>query len=108
VASQFLDKMNQIRSSAQLPCQYSLPTGQTTVDVTKVNLSYTAPGTTDAQPLLYASDPSVCDPATGGWYYDNPSAPTSVLLCPATCDVIKLQIGGQIGLVLGCPTKPIQ
>lgn len=42
---------------------------------------------------------AACD--DGDWYYDNPSAPASVLLCPSACDTLGAQ-GAQLALELGC------
>ncbi len=37
----------------------------------------------------------------GDWYYDNPDRPTSVQLCPNTCDELG-NVGAQLSLELGC------
>jgi len=42
--------------------------------------------------------------ADGGWYYDNPAAPTKVLLCPASCDLVTSVNQAAIEIVLGCQT----
>jgi hypothetical protein len=107
VSDQFLQKLNEVRTSAQLPCDFLLPTASTEVDINQVNLTYAPPGSPDAQRVYYAQDPSVCDPAQGGWYYDDPAAPTRIVLCPATCNVVSSQQGGRVSVVLGCPTEPI-
>jgi hypothetical protein len=106
VAAQFLARMNEIRTSAQLPCEFLLPTGASGVDIMQVNLSYTPPGG-EPQLVLYASDPSICDPVEGGWHYDVPSAPTRIILCPASCGPVQMQIGGLVEVVLGCPRQAI-
>ncbi len=36
-----------------------------------------------------------------GWYYDDPDAPTQVLLCPAACDLTDQQ-GGSINIDFVC------
>ncbi len=48
---------------------------------------------------------ATCDPNTGGWYYDNPAAPTKINLCPATCMQVSGAIGGQVNITVGCATK---
>ena len=41
-------------------------------------------------------------------YYDNPSAPTSIHLCPNGCDVAQAaESGAQVSVVLGC-TETVQ
>ena len=105
VADQFVQKMNEIRTSAQLPCEFALPVGSD-VDTSKVNLTYTPPASMQPEPVYNAANPGLCDPATGGWHYDDTQ--TRIILCPVTCDVVKAQQGGQVRVVLGCPTKPIE
>lgn len=49
-----------------------------------------------------------CD-ARGGWYYDNEAAPTSVELCPATCEMVQPTLGvtRRVDVQFGCQTVPI-
>jgi hypothetical protein len=37
----------------------------------------------------------------GGWYYDNPTAPTLIKLCDSTCQSLS---GGSIQVEFGCDT----
>jgi hypothetical protein len=49
-------------------------------------------------------DPSCA--ANNGWHYDNEAAPTSIELCPAVCDAIKVQQDdGALNVALGCQTR---
>jgi hypothetical protein len=41
--------------------------------------------------------------ANDGWYYDNPSAPANVTLCPKTCSAVQADSSPQVNLMLGCP-----
>jgi hypothetical protein len=47
---------------------------------------------------------SACDATTPTWYYDNPTAPTRVELCPSACSELG-QTGTQIELLFGCQTE---
>ncbi len=49
-----------------------------------------------------------CGPA-GGWAYDNPDDPSSVRLCPATCDAVQASEGEERGVDVqfGCATRLI-
>ena len=42
-----------------------------------------------------------CGP-NGGWYYDNPTTPTMINLCPASCQKAQSDPGSKIEIVLGC------
>jgi hypothetical protein len=103
---QFVATMNQIRAKSQVPCQYALPkppAGQV-LDPAKVNVEYTPPGSTTPVTILGVTM-ATCDPVAGGWYYDNPAAPTKINLCPSTCMAISADTGGQVNISVGCATK---
>lgn len=100
-AQALTDAMNEIRGAA-LPCDYALPNGGN-VDPSKLNIDFTAAdGATTTIPNV--GDASGCDPAAGGWYYDNPGAPTRALVCPSTCGTFQAAELAQVNVVLGCDT----
>lgn len=104
VAEDFADALDQIRGAAS-SCDFSIPgagAGDGKIDPTKVNVSYTASGSTSPTqvPQTFMGDPSNCDD-TGGWYYDNPTAPTTIKLCDATCRSLS---GSAIQVEFGCDT----
>jgi hypothetical protein len=105
-AQAFLAAMNQIRA-ASLPCEFFLPKPDGGIpDYDKVNVTFTA-GNKNVTVVPYVGDPSKCDPQKGGWYYDvDPmkGTPTKVMLCPATCMMVKADSGGQVDIVQGCKT----
>jgi hypothetical protein len=41
-----------------------------------------------------------------GWRYDDPKKPTKVLLCDATCGVVKSDPGGKIDVQFACVSRP--
>jgi hypothetical protein len=106
IASQeFLRAMNDIRGNAQIPCELKIPAppeGQI-LDFGKVNVQFSASGATSE--ILFVGDPSRCDPSNGGWHFDNGSAPSSIVLCPATCGVVETQVSAELGIGLGCAPR---
>jgi hypothetical protein len=85
---QFVIVVNGIAQDARLPCRYELPAppfGQM-LDPNHVNLSFTPSGSKPE--LLYAVTGATCGATTGGWYYNDPSAPKQVILCPASCNAV--------------------
>ena len=101
---QFIDAMNRIRGLA-LACEFLIPkptSGQ--LDYSKVNVQFTPPTGGPAQFLQQVPNAAACDPVAGGWYYDNPSAPTRIYACPASCDGFNVQVGGKVDILLGCKT----
>jgi hypothetical protein len=103
---QFLAKMNQIRGEAQVPCEYQIPpaTPDKPFDPRLVNVQYTQSG---APTIVYAvPDANACDPAQGGWYFDNPADPKRLLLCPTTCNTVTTVTGLSVQVALGCQSIP--
>jgi von Willebrand factor type A domain-containing protein len=104
VAKEFADALDAIRGAAA-SCDFSIPdasSGAEPVDPTKVNVSYIPNGSTTPTRVLQTSmgDPSNCD-SQGGWYYDDPTSPTTIKLCDATCQALST---GSIQVEFGCDT----
>jgi len=99
-----VDALNAIRNAA-LPCTYLIPPPPPGMrpDFTRVNVVYT-PGGGPEQTIPKVPDAGHC-PANGlGWYYDDERAPTQIILCDATCALIKGDLMAQLDIVLGCIT----
>jgi len=106
IQTQFLQAMQEIRGAA-LPCNYDIPpsTGGGRADPEKVNVDFTGSDGMTATPLYKAADASACASTPDGWYYDDPTAPTSIVLCPDTCTRVSGDVSGSVGIVLGCQTR---
>jgi hypothetical protein len=87
----------------ELPCVYDLPDPPAgmALDPGLVNFNYTPPGG-ESTPVPRVADPGAC-PAMG-WYYDDPAAPTQILLCPETCDFLHAVPGISVDVAFGCAT----
>jgi Mg-chelatase subunit ChlD len=105
VEQQVLKALDSIRGAASIPCDLKLPepTGGAPLDYGLVNVAYQ--DSSCALTTLY-NVPSVasCDAKAGGWYYDDPTAPTSVKLCGASCDLVSAP-GGRLAFTVGCETE---
>jgi hypothetical protein len=103
---QFLKAMQAIESSVLLGCQYAVPapTNGAPFDPAKVNVQYTPTGSTPTQ-LFAVPNAAACTGANGGWYYDNPSTPTQIILCDSTCTAINAGSGATVEILLGCATR---
>jgi hypothetical protein len=105
-ATEILKALNEIRADANIPCALQIPTpsgGARIVDYQKVNVLY-ADASCKVMTFLNVKDASGCHPQTGGWYYDNPSQPTTIQLCKASCDQVKAP-GAQLAITVGCMTR---
>lgn len=103
LAVEFKNALDDIRKTA-IGCEYAVPkpTGGQPFDPNKVNVSY-VPGTGAEQPLVNVADAAACKP--GAWHYDNPAAPTKILLCPAVCDTVKADAAAKVNVSVGCGTR---
>jgi hypothetical protein len=100
----FAQKMDEIRKEV-LACELLIPDpgNGDEFDPTKVNVSYTPGDGSMAQDIPQAQDLDDCG-GNPGWYYDNPAAPTKILLCPATCTTVQADDMAKVDFVFGCPT----
>jgi len=103
VAKEFGDALDQIRGAVP-SCDFIIPDASSgaEIDPKKVNVSYVPNGkTTPTQvPQTFHGDPQNCG-TNGGWYYDDPTSPTMIKLCDATCRSLS---SGSIQVEFGCET----
>lgn len=101
-----LAALDSIRGQS-LSCDFAMPQGtvDNPVDPTRINVNY-APGGGTALLIGQTSSASACD--TGGWYYDNATAPTRIFLCPNTCSVVQADPNASLQIVLGCETVSVR
>jgi hypothetical protein len=108
VQTQFLKALQSIQgAAARLSCAYAIPappSGQT-LDPSKVNVEVTSASNTTT--LGQVADRARCD-ARGGWYYDDPRAPTQIQLCDASCASINSGGPTQVAVSFGCRTRGIE
>jgi hypothetical protein len=84
-----------------IPCRFAIPEPPAgmTFDSNRVNVVYT-PGGGGGAETIPRSD---CSSGVG-WHYDDPSAPTEILLCPDTCARVDGDDTGHVQIQLGCQT----
>ncbi len=103
-SSGVLDALNQVRASAQIPCELSM-------DENRADLHYeeTSVVTLDRDcqltQLRRVDSASSCD--AGGFYFDEPGSPSSILLCESTCAAVK-QPGTKLLYSIGCGIEEVK
>jgi hypothetical protein len=89
-------------SDSRVVCDYDIPAAPSpgqVVDFDQVQLVYTpASGAAEQVPRIESLDACGRNP-NGGWYYDDPSNPTRISVCPCTCARFG---AGRVDLELGC------
>lgn len=102
-AQSFLDALNEIRGAVGCTYKIPTPTGGGQADPTKVNVAFTPSGGTQ-EIFPQVANAGACL-GTKSWYYDNPSNPTQIILCPAACDQVENSPGqGKMDVAIGCTT----
>ncbi|MEJ7733885.1 MAG: vWA domain-containing protein [Polyangiaceae bacterium] len=104
-AADLLAALKAIQESV-VSCAFAMPEPtdpSSPIDPKLVNVTYTAGDGGPPQTIKQVQDASQCT-AAGGWFYDNPVTPTTIELCPATCDAVQSDTGAKINIVLGCKT----
>ncbi len=91
---------------SSISCEWVIPEppeGET-FDAEKVNLVFEDDDDNEDD-IGYVIDQSQCDDVEHGWYYDDNNDPSSIHVCPQTCDWIKGQTEGKISIQFGCETQ---
>lgn len=93
----FSQAINDIRGQA-VSCNIAIPPapeGQV-FDRAKVTVSYTSGG----EDTSFVYDPDCVLP--NAWHYDDPAAPTTIVLCPSTCDTVSSDPEAALLVEFGC------
>lgn len=99
----FLDALNEIRGAVGCTYKIPVPAGGEKVDFNRVNVAFTPVG--GAQEIYPKVDGAAACLGTKSWYYDNPTNPTQIILCPAACDQVEnTPGGGKTDVAIGCET----
>jgi hypothetical protein len=106
--TQFLQALNAIRTANLVGCNFAVPatSGGLVVNFSQATVTYTPGNGGAAMPLSWVSSASACDPTSGGWYYDNVTAPNQVKLCDASCTQVTGDPNARVDVHLGCGTSP--
>ncbi len=101
----FSEVLAAIQDSVVIACEYAIPEpeGGESLNPDLVAVTYNDASGAEPRPVARVPDAASCNPSLGGWYYDNPDAPTSILLCPADCDTVsQAPSGAAIEIRYGC------
>jgi hypothetical protein len=102
----FNDVAQAVTQNTKLSCSLTLPAPSVgTLDPNKVNVGIVT--TSGSNTLPKVANAAACG-GGGGWHYDSDSAPTKVVLCPASCAAAEqagIKTGGvEIAVQFGCTT----
>ncbi len=90
-------------ANTKIACEYALPPppdGSQTLDLTKVQVTYTTADDETTEEIPSLTSINGCGASTnGGWYYDDLENPTRILVCPCTCSRFE---AGRVDVRVGC------
>jgi len=100
---ELLDALGAIRGQV-LDCDFAMPVAKPglVVDKSLINVNYTPTGGMQTT-LPQVANEAACS-TSGGWYYDNPAAPTRIALCKSSCDRVTADTHASLDILLGCAT----
>jgi hypothetical protein len=92
------------REVQTVPCAWEIPAPPSgeSLDPARVNVELAPPGERSFA-VAKVADEAACGGAEG-WFYDDPSAPGSIVACPATCERIEAASDIRVNLLFGCAT----
>jgi hypothetical protein len=90
-----------------LSCEFAIPPPPDGLefDADEVNLEFDD-GMGGILQIGRVDSPADCPNVVDGWHYDDPAAPTMIVMCPQTCDKIQVSEDGTINIAFGCATMP--
>lgn len=97
----------QVVNEAEIACEFTIPEPPDGMafDKDKVNVEFDT-GIGATLEIGRVDNPAECANVTDGWYYDDYDDPTTILLCPQTCDKIQGYENASISVKFNCPTIP--
>ncbi|MCL4751716.1 MAG: hypothetical protein KJ015_16190 [Myxococcales bacterium] len=99
-----------ITGSKPLACEWTIPPPEPgkTLDPNKVNVEFVDQAKGTPETIYHVDDASKCDATLGGWYYNDNQNPTTIKLCPASCNLVTgAAQGSKMNVVFGCATLNI-
>ena len=106
-ASVLMTRLDSIRSSST-SCAFDLPLppDETSINPDQTNVEYTTgAGVSSYWPRTSDGTASTCSNSVRGWYFDTPTVPKKILLCPSSCSAVQQDSKGQLRVVYGCSTQ---
>ncbi len=100
------DLLNALKAiqGSTISCDIAMPDAPPgkKIDPAQVEVIFTPNGGTPVK-ITQVANLAACGP-NGGFYYDDPAAPTKLTLCPATCSAVQSVTDAKLEVNMGCLT----
>lgn len=85
-----------------IACDIPMPTPPAgkSINLNQVSVEVVPSAGAAPQKIPHVTDANQC--GNGGWYYDNNTTPTKIILCPSTCTWAQGLTGAKLSVGLGC------
>ena len=94
----FLSVLEEIRADA-VGCSYAVPKPDGgTVDIDQIEVTF-EPSGGGPQDVPRVADGDACGI---GWHFDDNASPSTIELCPSTCNLVKADAQSRVQISLGC------
>ena len=97
----------EVVGGAELSCEFAIPPSPDGMefDPDEVNIEF-HDGLGGTLPIGRVDSPADCPNVVDGWHYDDPAAPTMIVMCPQTCGKLQAAVDGSIDIAFGCASMP--
>jgi hypothetical protein len=87
---------------SKIACDIPMPDAPAgkTINLNQVTVEVVPSAGAAPQKIPHVNDASQC--GNGGWYYDDNTKPTKIILCPSTCTWAQGLTGAKLSVGLGC------
>jgi len=88
----------------EIPCRMDMPIPSTgSYSPEEVEFRYGPGGSNPSVAVPRVADENACIGGGEGWYYDPPSSPDGIVLCPKTCETVKSDMSPVLEVAFTCP-----
>src|SRR5690606_2296086 len=98
--AELLAAMQDIQGKA-VSCTFAYPEEQPNVPLSPdlMRIEYTSDSDVIRVPRVAGAADCTDD---GGWYLDDPANPTTITLCPSTCNTVQGDVTAKVDVAVGC------
>ena len=100
VQAEFQTALAKVRGEA-LPCEYEIPDKVEGGEVAPYDLNVLITPKGGSAAIL----PQDAKCNAEGWKYDNAMKPTKIIICPTSCQSLKMDFSAKVQILLGCKTE---
>ncbi len=103
----FNDMAQAVIEHTQINCTFDIPNPPDgTIVPNETNVDFIPTMGATPQPIYNVSSSTDCT-INGGWYFDNNTNPTTITLCPTTCNNVQDSTEGSVRVKFGCQTETV-